>query len=80
VLGRFEPAMHHAQRCLALSIENDLGAFDVGVAHEAIARAYNVTGDASKVASHVALAETEAEKITDAEDRKILLDDLDSLR
>jgi DNA-binding transcriptional MerR regulator len=80
VLERFEPAMHHAQRCLELATENDLGAFDVGVAHEAIARAYHVTGDASKVASHVALAENEAAKITDAEDRKILLDDLESLR
>ncbi len=39
VLGRCGPALHHARRCLDLAIEHDLGAFDVGAAHEARARA-----------------------------------------
>lgn len=48
VLGRFEPALHHARRCLELATEHDLGPFDVGAAHEAIARSYRVIGDAGR--------------------------------
>jgi DNA-binding transcriptional MerR regulator len=80
VLGRFEPARHHAERCLNLAVDNDLGAFDVGIGHEAIARAYRVTGDTDQVATHVARAAAEAAKITEPEDRKILEGDLADLR
>ncbi len=80
VLGRFEPALHHGQRCLTLATDNDLGAFDVGIGHEAIARAYRVAGDPAKVAEHVALGDAESAKITESEDRKILDDDLADLR
>jgi len=80
VLGRAEPALHHAERCLTLAVDNDLGPFDVGCGHEAMARAYRVAGDPKKQAEHVALGDAEAEKISDAEDRKVLTDDLDDLR
>jgi len=79
VLGRYEPALHHAGRCLELAIKHDLGPFDTGVAHEAIARSYRIVGDRAKVAGHVAIAQAEAAKITDAEDRAILAADLASL-
>lgn len=80
VLNRFEPAHHHAQRCLTLATENDLSAFDVGIGHEALARAYRVAGDAEAQARHVALGDESAAGIEDLEDRKILTDDLDALR
>jgi DNA-binding transcriptional MerR regulator len=80
VLGRAEPALHHAYRCLDLATAHDLGPFDVGNGHEALARAYRVAGDPKSQAEHVALGDAQAEKITDAEDRKILNDDLDDLR
>jgi len=80
VLGRFEPAHHHAERCLALATENDLGPFDIGIGHEAIARAYRVAGDSAQVAAHVALGDKESAKIAEGEDRKILDNDLDDLR
>ena len=38
VLGRAEPALHHARLCLQLAQEHDLSLFDIGAAHEAIAR------------------------------------------
>ena len=79
VLGRFEPALHHARRCLELATQHDLGPFDLGAAHEAIARAYLIAGDAAKTAGHVALARAEASKVADAEDRAILEADLASL-
>jgi DNA-binding transcriptional MerR regulator len=80
VLGRSEPALHHASRCLALSIDNDLSAFDIGCGHEALARAYRVAGRPDKVREHLELADVQSAKIVDAEDRKILDDDLDTLR
>jgi hypothetical protein len=80
VLGRNEPALHHANRCLALSTEHDLSAFDLGAANEALARAYRVAGDSAQVAAHVAAADEAAARITDEEDRKILVDDLADLR
>ena len=80
VLGRSEPALHHANRCLALGVDNDLSAFDIGIAHEALARAYKVAGRSDKVAEHLELADVQSTKIVDAEDRKILDDDLETLR
>ncbi len=80
VLGRAEPSLHHASRCLAFTTEHDLGAFDRGAAHEAMARAYRVAGDVSKVAEHVKQGDEAAATIEDEEDRKILVDDLNDLR
>jgi DNA-binding transcriptional MerR regulator len=80
VLGRAEPAVHHASRCLSLATENDLGPFDIGAANEAMARAYRVAGDPERVAVHVAAADEAMTQITDAEDRKILEHDLADLR
>jgi DNA-binding transcriptional MerR regulator len=80
VLGRAEPALHHANRCLALVTEHDLSAFDLGCAHEALARAYRVAGDQALVSEHLGAADEAAARIDDAEDRKILTDDLDDLR
>ena len=79
VLGRAEPGLHHARRCLELTTEHDLGPFDVGAAHEALARCYRIIGDAGKTAEHVALAREQSASIADAEDRAILDSDLASL-
>jgi hypothetical protein len=79
VLGRSEPALHHARRCLELAIRHDLGPFDVGAAHEAMARSYRAAGDEEKTAEHVALARAQSAGITDVEDKAILDGDLASL-
>ena len=79
VLGRFEPALHHARRCLELAVQYGLGPFDVGAAHEAIARSYRLIGDQAKTAEHLALGRAEAAKISDAEDRAVLDGDLATL-
>ncbi|HEX6198303.1 MAG TPA: hypothetical protein VFZ37_20500 [Jiangellaceae bacterium] len=80
VLGRSEPALHHARRCLELADANDLGSFDVGCGHEALARAYLVAGDIDASAKHAAEASTAAEEITDEEDRGVLLGDVAEVR
>jgi hypothetical protein len=79
VLGRFEPALHHARRCLELATGYGLGPFDVGAAHEALARSYRMAGDAAKTAEHVALARTQSAGLADDDDRAILDNDLASL-
>src|SRR5256885_17212243 len=38
VLGRAEPALHHARRCLEICQANDMGGFDLGFPHAALAR------------------------------------------
>lgn len=75
VLKRAEPALFHARRCLAISEENKLKPFNIGYAHEAIARALSLTNDPG-VSHHLDLARQLAETITDMEDQKILLTDL----
>ena len=46
-LGRGEPALFHAERCLETCTEHGIGDFDLAYAHEAMARAYRVLGDES---------------------------------
>jgi hypothetical protein len=77
VLGRGEPALWHAQRCLDLCTRNSLGDWDLGYAHEAMARAHVVLGDEGKVREHLALAR--AVEIAEHDDRELLEKDLSSI-
>ena len=78
--GRGEPAMHHAQRCLALCDENGIMGFDLAYAHEAIARAALVEGVVAKTREHLEMAERIGKAIDDAEEREHLATDLAELR
>ena len=82
VLGRAEPALHHARRCLELSEANadNLEEWDLPFAHEALARAHALGGNASESREHLAKARELAASIADPEDREHLeeaLADLD---
>jgi tetratricopeptide (TPR) repeat protein len=79
VLGRAEPALHHARRCLELCEANGIGDFDLAYAYEAMARAYGVTGDGDEAARFEELARRVAEEIADADDREQVLADLATL-
>ena len=73
VLGRGEPALHHARRCLELLEENGDGEdWDVPFVHEAIARAALVACDRETAEYHLAQAQALGERIEDAEDREHL--------
>ena len=74
VVGRAEPALYHAQR--ALEYANGLDPFVIGFAHEAMARAFALIGDADAARSHLARARYAADDVQDERDRKLLLDDL----
>jgi hypothetical protein len=73
VLGRGEPALHHARRCLELLEESGDGEdWDVPFAHEAIARAALVAGDRATAEYHLAQARSLGARIEDAGDREHL--------
>jgi DNA-binding transcriptional MerR regulator len=83
VLGRAEPALHHARRCLEIATAgNTAGTVPdwlVASAHEGLARAYLVAGQRESALAAKAEAETTLGKVTDAEDRQVVQDDLASL-
>ena len=78
VLGRAEPALHHARRCLEICEANPeaLEDWDVPFAHEALARAHGLAGDAAEARRHEERARELGERIEGAEDRRLLEADL----
>ena len=79
VLGRGEPAVHHAQRCLAICQENGIGDWDLAAAYEAVARAQRVAGDDQEFRRNLSLAREAAAKIADDDDREHIEEDLAEL-
>jgi hypothetical protein len=81
VLGRAEPAMHHAQRCLQLCEQHpdNVEDWDLAFAFEALARAYRIAGNGDEARRYEQLGREQADVIADPEDRDSLLRDLSSL-
>jgi len=82
VLGRAEPALHHAERCLAIceAHAENLEDWDLPFAHEALARAHTVAGNFAESRDHLARARELGVPLADPEDREHLeeaLADLD---
>lgn len=77
VLGRAEPAAHHAQRVLDLCTENGIGDWDLAFAYEALARAAAVADDRGSARAYTEQAL--AADIVDDEDRDLLLSDLETI-
>ena len=81
-LGRAEPALYHAGRCLAYC-EGDPDAledWDLPYAYEALARAHLVAGNAAEARASADRARELGERISEAEDREQLAADLATLR
>ena len=81
LVGRAEPALHQAHRCLALceQHESELADWDMPYAHEALARAHALAGDAASAAQHRAAAQALVPGVADPSDRAQLESDLASL-
>jgi hypothetical protein len=80
VLGRAEPALHHARRCVELNLANDAREdWELASAYEAMARASAVAGDPAACAEWRARAEAELAAVRDPEDRQIVEQDLATL-
>lgn len=79
VLGRGEPALHHARRVLDLCQANGIGDWDLAYAYEALARACAVAGDQEQARTWTEQALAAAEDITEDDDRELLMSDLESV-
>jgi len=79
VVDRPEPALHHARRCLEIVEEHGVGDFDLACAYEALARAHATAGEREAAARYEALGRETAARIEEADERELVLGDLDSL-
>ena len=80
-LGRAEPALFHAARCLAYceASLDKLEDWDLPYAYEALARAHVVAGEENEAKRCAVRARELAEHVADAEDREHLAEDLATL-
>jgi hypothetical protein len=78
VLGREQPARHHARRCLEFTegFAGEMKDFDVAYAYEAVARAEALTEQVDTARRYLQLAEAQGARIADEEDRTIFFGDL----
>ena len=81
VLGRAEPALYNARLCLEINEANESGREDweLGSAYEAMARASAIAGDRAASDAWRARAVEELDRISDAEDRQVLEQDIATL-
>jgi hypothetical protein len=80
LLKQADNARRYGQMCLRVSKSEGVGPFYLGYAYEALARAEMVAGDKAKMAECVAVARRAAERVTDGESKKMLLDDLETIQ
>ncbi len=73
-------ALHHAERSLRFARRARLAPFYVAYGHEALARAYSIARDRRRRDRHVREARRLVPKIRDDDDRRMLEEDLDTLR
>jgi hypothetical protein len=69
VLGRAEPAIWHARRCLEHCQANGIGDWDLAYAYEALARAHALAGD-TEAEEWKSKARAAGDAIADPEDRE----------
>ena len=79
VLGRAEPALWHARRCLELNEAAGRGDWDIASAYEAMARASLTAGDRTEMAAWKAKATAALDAIADTDDRDLIEGDLATL-
>ena len=79
VLGHSEPAVHHARLCLASATQVDGEEWLLASAYEGLARAYAVAGDTAAASEWKAKAVARLAEVTDADDREIVQNDIDTL-
>ena len=79
VLGRPEPALHHAGRVLDICRENGIGDWDLAFGYEALARAFAVAADPETARKWTDQALAAAAAIAEDEDRDLVLADLETI-
>jgi hypothetical protein len=79
ILGQPENATRYGNLCLQASQDEDVPPFFLGYAYEALARAAAVAGNHDNMTAYFNKAKAAAEVVQEADERKMLLDDLGSI-
>ena len=79
VLGRGEPAVYHAQRCVEMSRAEEIEDWAVAAACEAMARALRTIGDRAGFEEWRARAAEATAAIAEEEEREVIENDLATL-
>jgi hypothetical protein len=81
VLGRAEPALHHARRCLEICEQHadNVEDWDLAFAYEALARASRVAGDEDDARRFEQRGRELVEQIADPEEKDLALKDYATL-
>jgi len=80
ILGQADNARRYGQLCLEASQGEGVTPFFLGYAFEALARAEAAGGNEEEMQSFLNEARTAAEKIREADEKKMLLDDLKTIQ
>jgi hypothetical protein len=78
-LNRVEPCLFHADRCLKITLENELKDFDLAFAYEAMARACHLAQDEVETAKYMTLAEDAGAGIQEEGDRNYFFSELQTI-
>ena len=76
VLGRGEPALWHAGRCVAIEEAAGIADWDIAAAYEAMARASAVAGDLAAARAWADRAREACAAIAEDDDREVIVGDL----
>lgn len=80
LIRQADNARHYGELCLEVSQKEGVEPFYLGYAYEALARAEHVAGNLDKKEDLLIQAHQAASSISDAEEKKMLLKDLATLR
>jgi len=79
-LGRAEPALYHARRCLEVTRRHRFGRFYTAYAYEGMARAAAVAGDRRARDRYLREARRVGAGIRARDERRMLFEDLETIR
>jgi hypothetical protein len=80
ILNRHEPALFHAQRCLDICKENNIGDWDLAFAYEAMARAYVIVQNEEETKKYLKLGKEAGEKIKKKQDKDYFFSEIESIQ
>ena len=73
-----QPAMYHAERCLKICVDNNIGDFDLAYAYESMARALASNEDPEEAKKYLDLAGKASDIIADPENKKLFIADFEA--
>jgi hypothetical protein len=79
-MGRSEPALYHANRCLKITEEAGVGDWDLAFAYEALTRAYAVARNKGEYEKHRKLTLKAMDNIRAEDDRKVVRTEFERIR